>query len=76
MEKQIKAFPCWPEGLQGPANEGMDLRDYFAAIAMNGLISYGGRPEHTSFISSSAYLIADSMMYTRMHGQTESSSGK
>lgn len=49
-------------------NPGMDLRDYFAAMAMNGL--YAGRggpvdPRHFPDDATMAYEIADAMMARR-----------
>ena len=57
----MKAFPLngtrWDK-----LHEGMDLRDYFAAQAMQGLIA-ADRP--FDFAAQSAYIIADLMMEAR-----------
>lgn len=48
-------------------NEGMDLRDYFAAKAMQGFFAsgyYEGETDITS-LSKNAYLVANAMMKAR-----------
>ena len=65
----MKAFP-WHEGFENEA--GMDLRDYFAAKAMQGLMS---RVDHVNGdcvtnasaddVAGYAYCIADAMMEAR-----------
>jgi prephenate dehydrogenase len=72
----MKAFPTsqserYPEIIQG----GMDLRDYFAAKAMQGLLtrpidelSEGQVDDHErldSYISHLSYVMADAMMKAR-----------
>ena len=67
----MKAFPsiskepmddgegCW----YTPSSEGMDLRDYFAAKAMQAMLSW---EDVGSFnLSKEAYMIADAMMESR-----------
>jgi hypothetical protein len=45
---------------------GMTLRDYFAAKAMQGLLSDGvGKNADINIIASDAYLVADAMMKAR-----------
>jgi len=60
----MKAFPYIEQiGIQDVAGyKGMDLRDYFAAQAMQGLIA-ADRP--FDFAAQSAYIIADLMMEAR-----------
>ena len=52
------------------SSEGMDLRDYFAAKAMQGLIaSPRGKPDNSDatdvFYAKCAYLVADAMLKAR-----------
>jgi hypothetical protein len=64
------AFPI-PSRQQGmyPGPEGMALRDYFAAKAMQGMISMSGTEVAqlcgTSRLSEAAYVIADAMLKAR-----------
>lgn len=44
---------------------GMTLRDYFAAKAMQGLIAGGGDFERFSDLASDSYAIADAMLEAR-----------
>ena len=55
--KNPSAFPV-PDG----ASYGMDLRDYFAAKAMQALISFYDKPEN---IAKYAYIQADAMLKER-----------
>ena len=64
----MKAFPktgsiefCDPQ-------TGMDLRDYFAAKALNGLINYSPEPEEHKLIAELCYQLADAMMKAREKG--------
>ncbi|MBX9496094.1 hypothetical protein J8Z86_08390 [Yersinia enterocolitica] len=68
------AFPFVPgEGSALYESEGMQLRDYFAAKAMQGIIrrydghSFGGGPNspHYKELAEDAYLIADAMIKAR-----------
>ena len=45
--------------------DGMTLRDYFAAKAMQALVSDPGRVKDASKISKTAYLYADTMLEAR-----------
>lgn len=56
----MKAFP-------NHRSEGMELRDYFAAQAMQGLLSQmqKGQEEQVPFLPSIAYKIADLMIDER-----------
>ena len=65
----MKAFP-WSidngETIRG--EKGMDLRDYFAAKAMQAILS---NPDYTSedrVLASSSYNVADAMMKVRGQG--------
>lgn len=61
----MKAFPVTGENCQSIANEGMDLRDYFAAHAMQGLIASGQSINGMEWNSAYAYQIADAMIRAR-----------
>jgi hypothetical protein len=54
----MKAFP-------NHRSEGMELRDYFAAKALNGLINYSPEPEEHKLIAELCYQLADAMMKAR-----------
>lgn len=61
----MKAFPTTkPLDSWGDPNAGMDLRDYFAAKAMQGLVGRSGRKFELSDIED-CYKIADEMMKVR-----------
>ena len=66
----MKAFPTYHGGYSKVETEGMDLRDYFAAKAMQGICA--GRDEagtlvHHGYewIASESYKIAAAMMKAR-----------
>ena len=60
----MKAFPVGNS--ERVWDEGMDLRDYFAAQAMQGLIIRKKSYENDSFaLAIHCYIIADSMMKAR-----------
>ena len=56
----MKAFPTHRE-------EGMELRDYFAAAALQGLLAgmQKGQEAQVLFVPAAAYKIADIMMEAR-----------
>lgn len=54
----MKAFPT-------NRSEGMDLRDYFAAKAMTGMMADHTRDNYPEEIAEHAYKIADAMMKAR-----------
>lgn len=56
----MKAFPTHKE-------EGMDLRDYFAAQAMQRLVDLVTHPKD---VARNAYIIADAMMEARERNET------
>jgi len=71
----MKAFPI-PEHTKKdyefpPQHEGMDLRDYFAAKAMQGFFSIYGNIRvdkgntKVKFIAENSYVLADAMMKAR-----------
>lgn len=61
----MKAFPTTkPLDSWGDPNAGMDLRDYFAAKAMQGLVGRSGRKFELSDIED-CYKIAGEMMKVR-----------
>jgi hypothetical protein len=62
----MKAFPTSKDNGHSQNQDGMDLRDYFAAKAMQGYVSkklINGFDE--DIISLMSYKIADAMMETR-----------
>ena len=66
----MKAFPN--STVTGKEQEGMDLRDYFAAKAMQQLIDFFGNDssiddpdERREAVAKAAYLQADAMMKAR-----------
>ena len=48
-----------------PMYLGMSLRDYFAALAMQGLLSTGDEDTTTIGVAHAAYAIADAMLKER-----------
>ena len=71
-ENPMKAFPKTPFVEIGTPQNGMDLRDYFAAKAMHGLLSNPKLHQEILkmgqlWIYDSAYAIADNMMKARNH---------
>ena len=63
----MKAFPNEGFNGWGSPEEGMDLRDYFAAKAMQAILSRTDTPLNFDAITLSkpAYQVADSMMKAR-----------
>jgi len=64
----MKAFPTSAQSWDihnGRDLSGMDLRDYFAAKALNGLINYSPEPEEHKLIAELCYQLADAMMKAR-----------
>lgn len=64
------AFPRTGEGFGDPKydTEGMTLRDYFAAAAINGLVAtdwYQGKGMSPQNRAAEAYVIADAMLKAR-----------
>lgn len=57
MEQEMKAFP-------NNRSEGMDLRDYFAAKAMQGYLT-GDYDLYPHEVAEKAYVIADWMLVKR-----------
>jgi len=59
----MKAFPASNESY---LQQGMTLRDYFAAKAMQGFIADGAAPEVSkTTIAAMAYAMADAMLEAR-----------
>lgn len=60
------AFPA-PATRETFASSGMDLRDYFAAKAMQGLVASDPDrgPDQVPHIVQSAYIVADAMLKAR-----------
>jgi hypothetical protein len=66
----MKAFPTAADNGHSDNQDGMDLRDYFAAKAMQAIIARcdekSSEIEHIdSWIGSYAYVVADAMMEAR-----------
>jgi hypothetical protein len=64
----MKAFPTTkPLDSWDDPNQGMDLRDYFAAKALQGLIAQKITPQivDATQLANDAYMIADEMMEAR-----------
>lgn len=60
--------------INGYFNEGMTLRDYFAAKAMQSILTscYEDTPEHDEVsVATLAYAIADAMLAERKKGESE-----
>ena len=64
--KDIPAFPTTVENYNNmdPSGDGMTLRDYFAAKAMQGLLTQVDDPYYPS-VASKAYQLADAMLTAR-----------
>ena len=58
----MKAFPVTKINSQRTGHDGMDLRDYFAAKAMQGLLRENN--QHIT-VAKEAYQIADEMLKAR-----------
>jgi hypothetical protein len=61
MKKEENAFPA----LHLDAHQGMSLRDYFAAKAMQGITNNITSSHSWEYISEVSYLIADAMLKQR-----------
>lgn len=63
----MKAFPTLADNGHSDTQDGMDLRDYFAAKAMQALITQieSGKESQIAAIPSISYDIADVMMKAR-----------
>ena len=65
---QMHSEPAFPTSNGGSPDDGMDLRDYFAAKALNGLLAAGniqyGEGCMTS-LSEASYKIANAMLEAR-----------
>jgi hypothetical protein len=62
--------PAFPHSRLGSDHDGMTLRDYFAAMAMQGLIASPRGPADKSdptdsWVAQTAYLVADAMLKER-----------
>ena len=64
--KDIPAFPCHPD-IDNKLFDGMTLRDYFAAKAMQSMLAHPDSKETASpqTYASAAYCMADAMMKAR-----------
>lgn len=63
----MKAFPL--SNMAGLNQQGMDLRDYFAAMAMQGILASDpddqGHEDNLEAIAIVSYKVADAMMEAR-----------
>ena len=60
-----RAFPVTDRNA-GPASGGMTLRDYFAAAALQGILSSpDGGPDDWQRVADAAYYAADAMLAAR-----------
>jgi len=57
--------PAFPDDSQHDYNGGMTLRDYFAAKAMQSLLSYYEMPAGKNNIAKHCYQLADAMLLER-----------
>lgn len=64
MSKTKTGGPAFPSQREHTAKEGMSLRDYFAAKAMQGLMVDVERPRG-DYIAEMAYEVADAMLRER-----------
>jgi hypothetical protein len=64
MSKNILAFPVHPENYDED-HEGMTLRDYFAAKAVQGFMGSSWNVKSFEEMASKAYQLADAMMKAR-----------
>lgn len=62
---RIKAFPATRMGQSSPETEGMDLRDYFAAHIIQGLIANNATCDNDEVVIKSAWGLADKMIKAR-----------
>ena len=60
--KDIRAFPTYHGGYAKGDADGMTLRDYFAAKAMQTLAQ---KYNHEGDVSRNAYILADAMLKAR-----------
>ena len=67
----IPAFPA-PAGVSHITEQGMTLRDYFAAKAMQGMFNYWDENPNLEFdhIADCSYDMADAMMKAREKNET------
>jgi len=64
MSRTYTGEPAFPSTHPHGQDEGMTLRDYFAAKAMQGFISRGGN-YNAEFDADRAYAFADAMLKAR-----------
>lgn len=56
-----RAFPTTANGIQ----PGMSLRDYFAGVALGGVLSGAGAMVKDEFVAERCYALADAMLRAR-----------
>lgn len=62
LAKEIDAYKSWKERFGGFSRD-MTLRDYFAAKAMQGMVS--AKETNSRLIAQAAYIVADAMLKAR-----------
>jgi hypothetical protein len=62
------AFPYGEANFTDKFSQGMTLRDYFAAAALQGMIAHHGDPMNRKEMAVRAYLSADAMLAARKEG--------
>lgn len=67
-----RAFPSSGNGVYS-TEPGMSLRDYFAAEALQGLISHPNRTNEIIILAEESYKMADAMMAAREKGGSDES---
>ena len=60
-----KQMPAFPRNDNAPGHNGMDLRDYFAAKAMQSMCDEVARYNQFTSVSKDAYKMADAMLKAR-----------
>jgi len=65
MSKDMSAFPVIDAGNGSPFEWGMDLRDYFAAKAMQGFMGSSWNVKSFEEMASKAYQLSDAMLKAR-----------
>lgn len=67
MERKTDLEYAFPNDYRG---NGMTLRDYFAAAAMQGMLSTCKKEASASLVANGAYRFADAMLKERMKSES------
>ena len=57
--------PAFPHSRLGSDHDGMQLRDYFAAKAIQGVLSSPSNPASFAYLAEWSYAVADAMLEAR-----------